>query len=327
MGYADYKKSREEIREKTIEQNKKDSQPEGGFEKDPDDWYPQRNKDGNGTAVIRLLPPRENDIPIVKWFSHNFQNPANGRWYINNSLRTFGEKTPDPLADFNKKLWNSTTDKEAPARKQASLQKRKTNYRVNIFVLDDPINPANNGTIKKWKFGKFFHDMISLALNPPKVEGSLYNEPLLDVYDLFEGANLLISTYTEKKGEDEFPNYSRSKWLQRGPMGEEALMERVYNELNSDPKWSLKQYIAEDQFKSFDDLKKRLDFVMGFDTVTGVPLESNSNASQKPKNETNTQVEAPKTEAAKVTKEGPVQTKNSSFFQSLTSDSEDDIPF
>ena len=59
-------------------------------------WKIERDKSGNGYAVIRFLPaPAGEDDDFVQVFSHAFQGP--GGWYIENSLTTIGRK--DPLAD------------------------------------------------------------------------------------------------------------------------------------------------------------------------------------------------------------------------------------
>lgn len=66
------------------------------YEKDDDsDFFKlERDKAGNGSAVIRFLPKHPDDeLPWVSMYSHGFQGPA-GRWYIENSRTTFGEADP-----------------------------------------------------------------------------------------------------------------------------------------------------------------------------------------------------------------------------------------
>jgi hypothetical protein len=69
------------------------SKPQG---RGPDErlWKPEVDKAGNATAVLRFLPRVEGDeLPWVRVFSHGFQGPT-GKWYIENSLTTLGEKDP-----------------------------------------------------------------------------------------------------------------------------------------------------------------------------------------------------------------------------------------
>lgn len=66
------------------------------YEKDDDsDFFKlERDKAGNGSAVIRFLPKHPDDeLPWVSLYSHGFQGPT-GRWYIENSRTTFGEADP-----------------------------------------------------------------------------------------------------------------------------------------------------------------------------------------------------------------------------------------
>jgi hypothetical protein len=115
-------------------------------------WYPATDKAGNGYAVIRFLPaPGEEELPFIRMFEHGFKGPT-GQWYIENSLTTIGK--PDPCGNLNSKLWNSTTDDDSPARKQARAQKRKLNYICNVYIVQDQANPENNGKIRLFKFGK-----------------------------------------------------------------------------------------------------------------------------------------------------------------------------
>lgn len=254
------------------------------YEADPDDWYPGVDKSGNGLAVVRIMPPLENEkVPMVKWYSHNFKNPDNDRWYIENSLKSISEETPDPVAEYNKKLWNSTKDDDHPNRKQARRQKRTVNYRVNVYIVSDSANPENNGKIKKWRFGKTFYDLINLAMHPPKIEGAEEEEKPLNPFDLVRGADLKIQIYSERKGGELRRNYSKSGFKDRAPIfkDKDRIIE-LYKLYQSEPsRWSLAAYRAPDKFKDYDTLLKRLNYVMEIDTKTGKRLDATSNASNK----------------------------------------------
>ena len=329
MSFKDYKKNSAVAFQKALEEAERINAPSVNFEKDPDDWYPSRDKGGNGLAVIRFLPAIESEgLTTVKWLSHSFSNIVGGekRWYIENSLKTFGEDKADPVAEYNRKLWNSADDDDDPARKQAKNQARKTNYRCNIFVLSDSANPENNGKIKKFKFAKTLYEYVRLAMFPPVIEGIDVQEEPLKVFDLFEGANFEIRIYTEKKGKESYPNYSKSKWGTPGPLANEATMEQIYNEIQTDPKWSISQYIADEKFKSYEDLKKRLDFVMGFDTAGGKSVSDKNNEvfkMHKPKEERESDKENMNRRRRAEVKETPSQEPDDEFMKNLI---EDDRP-
>jgi hypothetical protein len=60
-------------------------------------WSPTKDSAGNGFAIIRFLPPVENeDMPFIQIWDHGFQGP--GGWYIENSLTTLGKPDPVKLA-------------------------------------------------------------------------------------------------------------------------------------------------------------------------------------------------------------------------------------
>lgn len=326
MSFKDYKKNHAKFVDEDSLKELESFTENKSYDADPDDWYPGVDKAGNGRAVIRFLPPIEGEkLPIVQWFSHNFQNPKTGLWYIENSLTSLGKAVKDPCGDFNRVLWNSTKDENHPNRKQASEQKRKLNFRANIFIVSDSANPENNGKVKKFKFGKVIYDMIRLAMNPPEIEGSDVQEEKINPFDLFAGANLELKIFSEKKGDRLQRNYSRSTWKEAGPLGDDALLEKVYNELNGDAKWSLKQFIADDKFKSYEDLKTRLDLVLGHDSKTGEPLESNTKAKDADKAPAAKEA-SPKTQKAA----GKAADKNADYFKNLIEndgEEEDGIPF
>ena len=117
-------------------------------------WKPELDKSGNGFAVIRFLPaPDKEEIPWAKLYTHAFQGP--GGWYIENSLTTVGGK--DPVSDYNRELWNSGNESDKDTVRK---QKRKLSYYSNIYVVKDPTNPANEGKVFLFKYGKKIFDKI-----------------------------------------------------------------------------------------------------------------------------------------------------------------------
>ena len=207
-------------------------------------WKPEMDKSGNGYAVIRFLPaPDGEDLPWVKLFSHAFQGP--GGWYIENSLTTIGQK--DPLGELNRELWNSGNEKDKDTVRK---QKRKLSFYANIYVVKDPANPDNEGKVFLYKFGKKIFDKVMEAMQP-----EFEDETPINPFDFWGGANFKLKL--QKK--DGFWNYDKSEFDSPSSLLEdddalEALWKKEY---------SLTAFVAADQFKSYDDLKKRLDYVLG----------------------------------------------------------------
>ena len=207
-------------------------------------WKPELDKSGNGYAVIRFLPaPEGEDVPWQRMFSHSFQGP--GGWYIENSLTTLGQK--DPLAEYNSTLWNSGIE----ANKEiARKQKRRLTYFSNIFVIEDKANPQNEGKNFLFRYGKKIFDKVSGMANP-----EFEDESPIDVFSLWDGANFKLKI----RKVDGFSNYDKSEFVTAAALFEdEAKLEETWN-----AQYSLTEFVGEDKFKSYDDLKSRLDIVLG----------------------------------------------------------------
>ena len=207
-------------------------------------WKLEVDKSGNGYAVIRFLPaPDGEDLPFVKLYSHAFQ--GSGGWYIENSLTTLGQK--DPVSEYNSQLWNNGTDAGKDA---ARKQKRKLTYISNIYVVKDPANPENEGKVFLYKYGKKIFDKLTAAMQP-----EFEDEEAIDPFDFWQGANFKLKA----KNVAGYRNYDSSEFTAVTPLlDDDDALESVWKKENS-----LKEFIDADQFKSYDDLKKRLEYVLG----------------------------------------------------------------
>ena len=207
-------------------------------------WKLECDKSGNGYAVIRFLPaPNGEDLPFVKLYSHAFQ--GSGGWYIENSLTTLNQK--DPVSEMNSELWNNGTD---AGKEIARKQKRKLTYVSNIYVVKDPANPDNEGKVFLYKFGKKIFDKITAAMQP-----EFEDETPIDPFDFWQGANFKLKA----KNVAGYRNYDSSEFAAQGAMlDDDDAMEAIWKK-----QYSLAELVAPDQFKSYDELKKRLDYVLG----------------------------------------------------------------
>jgi len=218
-------------------------------------WKPTMDKTGNGYAVIRFLPaPTGEDLPWVKLWNHAFQGPT-GQWFIENSLTTLGNN--DPVSEYNSKLWNSgiESDKEI-ARKQ----KRKLQYFANIFVVEDPANPENEGKVMLYRFGKKIFDKCMEAMQP-----AFKDETAVNPFDFWEGANFKLKL----RKVDGYWNYDKSEF--------EAPSALFDNDDDIEAVWkkehALSEFTATTNFKSYDELKTRLDMVLAGTTKVGSAAE------------------------------------------------------
>lgn len=245
MNFKDLKKNSEANIKSLITELEKVS---SGGAKYIDERYwsvPIDEKSGTGTALIRFLPISNGDkIPWVSLYSHAFQGP--GGWYIENSLTTLGQT--DPIGEANTELWNTGID----ANKEiVRKRKRKQHYISNILVLSDPKNPQNEGKVFLFKYGKKIFSKIKEKLQP-EFEG----ETSIDVFNYWKGANFRLKI---KKVEG-YPNYDSSFFEAPSELfgGDEGKLEKLWNS-----QYSLEAEVSSDKFKSYDELKARLNRVLG----------------------------------------------------------------
>ena len=214
-------------------------------------WKPVMDKSGNGYAVIRFLPaPKDESLPWAKVWNHAFQGPT-GQWYIENSLTTLGQN--DPVSEMNSAYWNSgvESDKEIARR-----QKRKLQYFTNIYVVSDPANPENEGKVFLYRFGKKIFDKCMEAMQP-----EFQDETPLNPFDFWEGANFKLKI----RKVDGYWNYDKSEFgAPEALFDNDDKLEEVWAE-----QYDLAEFTSPSNFKSYDELKTRLDNVLAGKTTVG----------------------------------------------------------
>ena len=228
-------------------------------------WKPTVDKAGNGSAIIRFLPaPPPESLPFVTFYRHAFEGP-NG-WYIELSRTTLGEN--DPLGEYNSRLWGT---KDETLRDQVRKQSRKQTYVSNIYVVQDKGNPENEGKVFLFRYGKKIFEKVKKAIEPEYDQDAPF-----DPFHVLEGANFRL----RQKKQAGFPNYDDSVFESPSPLlkGDEKAILQALNGLRS-----LTEIVSPDKFKSYDDLKKKLDRVMGFDTAVYLTPNDGGDAAPAPR--------------------------------------------
>jgi len=217
--------------------------------KDDRFWQPEVDKAGNGYAVIRFLPPvKGEDLPWVRFWSHGFQGPS-GKWYIENSLTTLNK--PDPVSEVNTELWNSGIESN---KEIARKQKRRLGYTANIYVVKDPAHPENEGKVFLYKFGKKIFDKIKDVMQP-----QFEDEAPVNPFDFWKGANLKLKI----RNVEGYRNYDKSEFEASAPLSaDDDELEKVWGK-----QYSLTEFLDPKNFKSYEELKAKLDMVL---SATGV---------------------------------------------------------
>tara|TARA_R110002072_G_scaffold145436_1_gene291830 strand:+ start:733 stop:1629 length:897 start_codon:yes stop_codon:yes gene_type:complete len=214
-------------------------------------WKPVMDKTGNGFAIIRFLPaPKDEELPWVKLWNHAFQGPT-GQWYIENSLTTISQN--DPVSELNTKFWNSGVESD---KEIARKQKRKLQYYSNIYVVKDSANPENEGKVFLYRYGKKIFDKVMETMQP-----AFEDETPVNPFDFWEGANFKLKL----RKVDGYWNYDKSEFETPSALAEDdAELEAIWGK-----QYSLSEFTAPSNFKSYDELQTRLNTVLSGTTKVG----------------------------------------------------------
>jgi hypothetical protein len=253
MGFSDLKKKSKNGMDDLIKKMEDQTKAKEGY-KDDRFWRPEQDKSGNGFAIIRFLPPVDGeDLPWVKVYNHAFQGP--GGWYIENSLTTIGQK--DPVGELNNQLWNSGLESD---KDLARIRKRKLTYIANVYIVSDPSNPSNEGKIFLYKFGTKIFEKIQEAMKP-----QFADEEPVNPFDFWKGANFRIKI--RKVGG--YTNYDKSEFdSQTALSDDDAKMEKIWKSQHA-----LLPFLAPENFKSYEELKTRMQEVLGGDVRATAPAQ------------------------------------------------------
>lgn len=250
VDFKSYKRNRVDVDTLVKEAEKAAS----GRSNEPDTrfWTPTRGKDGNGYAIIRFLPGiEENGLPWVRYWDHAFKGPT-GQWYIEKSLTSLGQQ--DPVSELNQKMWAESVD-GSPERKIISNRKRNLHYVSNIFVIQDQANPASEGKVFLYRYGKKIHDKITAAMKP-----KFADVPPINPFDLFSGADFVLRITSEMVQGKPLPKYDDSSFKEATSLfgGDETKLEKVFN-----AQYAMGEFIDPANYKTYDELKTQLHRVLG----------------------------------------------------------------
>ena len=171
---------------------------------------------------------------------------------------------------MNSRLWNESSDDNSPGRKQARAQKRKLGYICNVYIIQDQLNPENNGKVKLFKFGKKIFDKLNEAMNP-----QFADEEPMNPFCLWTGANFKLKI----RNVEGYRNYDKSEFASAGPLfDDDKEMEAVWKQEHS-----LQAFLDPSNFKSYDELKAKLHRVLGIDenTVKSTPAAARAQAASR----------------------------------------------
>jgi len=192
------------------------------------------------TYTVRLLPfAKDPKNTFFHYFNHGWVSFATGQYVQSLSPMTFGER--DPIAEERFRILRTGTEDE---KEKVKAIKRLEKYLVNVYVIDDPTNPDNNGKVKMLRYGKQVHKIIMEA-----IEGEDAEEFGPRIFDLgTNGVNFKIKC--ENQGE--YPTYVSSRFTSAGKLNlSDDEQKKIY-----DGVFDLTKVYT---LKSYDELKQMLD--------------------------------------------------------------------
>lgn len=177
-------------------------------------------KAGN-TYVLRLLP----NIKSLKdsfyhYYVHGWNSFSTGEYVSAVSLQTIGQT--DPIGVERYRIKKNGTEEEKAKAEQVKWQEQ---WFVNVYVVDDPVTPENNGTVKVMRFGKKLNKLIMAAIS-----GDDSDEFGSRVFDLSaNGCNLKLKA--EKQGE--YVSYDSSRFTSPTDLGlSEERQKEIYDSIH-----------------------------------------------------------------------------------------------
>jgi len=197
-----------------------------------------QTRPGN-TYTVRLLPyAKDPGKTFFHYYNHGWVSYATGQYVQTLSPQTFGDR--DPIAEERFRVLRTGTEEE---KEKMSAVRRLEKWLVNVYVVDDPSNPENNGKVKLLRYGKQLQKIITEA-----IEGEDAEEFGARIFDLgSDGVSFKIKV--EQQGD--YPTYVSSRFTTAGKIN---LSEDEQKDLY-DNVFDLSEVFT---LKTFDELKEML---------------------------------------------------------------------
>jgi len=229
-----------------------------------------QTKSGN-TYTVRLLPyTKDPGKTFFHYYNHGWVSYATGQYVQTLSPQTFGDR--DPIAEERFRVLRTGSEEE---KEKMSAVRRLEKWLVNVYVVDDPSNPENNGKVKLLRYGKQLQKIITEA-----IEGEDAEEFGARIFDLgSDGVSFKIKV--EQQGD--YPTYVSSRFTTAGKLNlSEDEQKEIYDNV-----FDLNEVFT---LKSFDDLKVMLNEhyyckTEDSDTVDNTPIVPNQTTPTEPEPE------------------------------------------
>lgn len=115
------------------------------------------------TYTMRFIPNTKGGPSLYTYQQHAWNDPETGKFTSALSRKTFGTEEVDPIGSlcYRVKKGGKFTPEE---QEFANIVKWNEYTLANVYVVDDPSNPENNGTVKIFKFARKLAKQINSAI-------------------------------------------------------------------------------------------------------------------------------------------------------------------
>lgn len=246
------------------------------------------------TYLVRLVPNLKNTSEtIFHYYSHLWNSTLTQELISVFCPTSYQERCP--IDEYRSKIYKKCDgNAEHPDIKKIKPIKRNENWLVNVYVVNDPTNPENQGKVKILRMGKQLFNVINEAMQGDDAKD--FGEKIFDLSD--EGCNLRIKV---DKNEGGYPSYVKSRFLPSSSL-EVDDTDEIYS--------SVKNLTNIFEHKSYEEIQKLLN--VHFLGLT--ENEQSQPTNRQEETDTDSSWEPPK------------QTKSSPSAQQSSNSSEDESP-
>lgn len=163
----------------------------------------------DGTTYLLALVPFMKDLSktFVEYDFHGWTSVTSGKYVTTGACpRKYGGVCPVCRTGYAayeaKEMYKGNL--------KSKLLLNQTTRLVNVYVIDDPAEPSNNGTVKALRYRQQLHDVIYGG-----VSGEDKEEVGKKAFDLSPDGQIL-RIVAQKKNEQSLPSYTKTKFVKAG---------------------------------------------------------------------------------------------------------------
>lgn len=180
--------------------------------KPEDNTFWKFKKDVANTYIFRFIPDAHTQLTYVNAKYHYIKHFPNGKPVsVSGHCKNLAEAWACPSCSYGSKLWKTGNKSK---QEEAKRWFAKDKFISNILMINDPVNPENNGKVFKFEFT---HQVLEKILKRNSPDAAEVNDPGFKKYSPFhpiEAGNFIFKVKLKKFDKDNKeqtqPNYEES---------------------------------------------------------------------------------------------------------------------